>query len=186
MHWPYGQARQRQDAILGYAFDRAAIEAAAIMPAPTIPAECAMWSWLAMNAPEEMPETEPRPGRPGNDPADRPPRHRRRTKAAASSSAMTIYCLMDMAYRSGMRGRLWDRMVQRRLELVQSGHHSRLQDIGYFGAAARRHLRKDVRVCLIFEDRGLECVDLVAGRPPGCLERSRPRARSPSGAGSPQ
>ena len=55
--------------------------------------------------------------------------------------------LMDMACRSGARGRLdrrwrhetanrWlvrDRMVHRRLELVQRRHHSRLQDVGTSG-----------------------------------------------------
>src|SRR3984893_1402127 len=132
------------------------------MPAPMIPAEWAMWSWLAMNAPEEMPETETSAGsigkRPSGSAADAPPP----TQAAATSSAMAVYRLMDMAYRSGRRGRLRDRMVERRLELVQCGHHSRLQDIGYFGTAARRHLRKDVRVRLIFEDRGLERFNLMA------------------------
>jgi len=49
-----------------------------------------------------------------------------------------------------LSGVAWSRAV------VQRRHHSRLQDIGDFGAAARRHLRKDVRVRLIFEDRGLE------------------------------
>src|ERR1700730_13753087 len=108
------------------------------MPAPTIPAECAMWSWLAMNAPEEMPETETSAGstgkRPSGSAADALPPN----QAAAASSAMAVYRLMDMAYRSGAPDRLRDRMIERRLELVQRGHHSRLQDIGDFGAAARR------------------------------------------------
>src|ERR1700730_15898790 len=123
------------------------------MPAPMIPAEWAMWSWLAMNAPEEMQETETSDGsigqRPSGSPADAPTAR----QVATRTSAMAVSRLMDMASRSGMRGRLRDRMVERRLELVQCGHHSRLQDIGYFGTAARRHLRKDVRVRLIFEDR---------------------------------
>src|SRR3984893_157765 len=123
------------------------------MPAPMIPAEWAMWSWLAMNAPEEMPETETSAGsigkRPSGSAAHTPPPN----QVAASSSAMAIYRLTDSSFRSVLRARLRDRFFERRLELVQCGHHSRLQDIGYFGTAARRHLRKDVRVRLIFEDR---------------------------------
>src|SRR6266478_6632287 len=132
------------------------------MPAPTIPAECAMWSWLAMNAPEEMPETETSAGstgkRPSGSAADAPPPN----QAAASKSTATVCRLMDIAYRPGVPGRLRDRMIECGLELVQCGHHSRLQDIGHFGAAARRHLRKDVRVRLIFEDRGLQRLDLMS------------------------
>src|SRR6266851_6668405 len=145
------------------------------MPAPTIPAECAMWSWLAMNAPEEMPETETCAGstgkRPSGSAAQAPPP---KQAAATSSGATNRYAdLRDMTYRSGGRGRLRNRTVQHRLELVQCGHHSRLQNIGDFGAAARRHLRKDVRVRLIFEDRGLECFDLMADDRPDVRGRHR-------------
>src|SRR6266404_8632870 len=131
------------------------------MPAPTIPAECAMWSWLAMNAPEEMPETETSAGSTGKRPSGSAA-HAPVSNQAAASSAMAVcrpnrYAdLVDMAYRPGVPGRLRDRMIECGLELVQSGHHSRLQDIGHFGTVARRHLRKDVRVRLIFEDRGLQ------------------------------
>src|SRR5438093_574573 len=122
-----------------------------------------MWIWFAMNAPEEMPETETSPGSTGKRPSGSaaqapPPKH----AANTSSGAMTVrrtnqYAdLIGMTYRAGMRGRLRDRVVQRRFELVQCGHHSRLQDIGDCSAAARRHLGKDVRVRLIFEDRGFE------------------------------
>src|SRR3984893_11788236 len=105
------------------------------MPAPMIPAEWAMWSWLAMNAPEEMPETETSAGSIGQSTSDSADHAPPQNQDAASSSAMAVYRLMDMAYRSGMRGRLRDRMVERRLELVQCGHHSRLQDIVYFDTA---------------------------------------------------
>src|SRR6266851_5745693 len=100
------------------------------MPAPMIPAECAMWSWFAMNPPEEMPETETSAGstgkRPSGSAAHAPPP---KQAATTSSGATNRYAdLRDMTYRSGVPGRLRDRMVQRRLELVQRRHHSRLQD----------------------------------------------------------
>src|SRR6267378_7154364 len=103
------------------------------MPAPTIPAECAMWSWLAMNAPEEMPETETSAGstgkRPSGSAADAPLPN----QAAASKSTAAVCRLMVMPYRSGVPGRLQDRMmIECGLELVERGHHSRLQDIGDF------------------------------------------------------
>src|SRR6266436_7962533 len=147
------------------------------MPAPTIPAECAMWSWLAMNAPEEMPETETSAGSTGKRPkgsaAHAPPPN----QATATSSAMAVCRLVDMGLSIGIPGRLRDRMVERRLELVECGHHSRLQDIGDFRAVARRHLRKDVRIRLIFEDRGLECFDLMSD------DRPDVRGRRTSGRG---
>src|SRR5215471_7223640 len=127
------------------------------MPAPIIPAECAMCSWLAMNAPDEMPETETSAGstgkRPSGSAADAPPPN----QATAASSAVAARRLTGITYdRPAARGWLRDRMVECGLELVECRHHSRLQDIGDLGAAARRHLREDVRVRLIFENRGLE------------------------------
>src|ERR1700757_2249012 len=148
------------------------------MPAPMIPAECEMCSWFAIKAPEEMPETETSAGsagkRPSGSAADVPPPNQAPTASSAMAACRTNPNaeLMDTAYRPGAPGRLRDRMVKCRLELVQCGHHSRLQDVGDFGAAARRHLRQDVRVCLIFENRRLERVDLMANDRPDV--RGRP------------